>query len=368
MDERKRRIDELEKNKRGNRFSLDTLLENFGERLYSRIEDIPAEYEDVIQFRKLQADISSANASISAVEKQDRRYRELEDTIEIREQEEKERSRQMSGLFGKLGMSLLADSEYNDYTSSWRENADALSAKVESLSSRISELENKEGGNVFSWIGKSAQGLVLRSFLTKAQENQEQLYKTIGERYSNREYNSSSSIITTLSEEIAGLRSLSRTALNEIGVLKDEKRAISAAFGLDGSPQKQIQNIRNQILKIKEELRFLYMNFGAQAAGIMDAQISPERKYFIDNFVSAEDSETIGRAVRLNQAILDDETAIAKLKAAIAIDEEKSKIEKFKRSINEKRDRIAELERAIIDIEDNIRNSESEIRELENQL
>jgi ATP phosphoribosyltransferase regulatory subunit HisZ len=82
----------------------------------------------------------------------------------------------MAGFFRKLGKALLENSAYDNYTSLFREQADALAAKLESLETRIGELDNKEGGNVFSWIGKSAQGLVLRSFLSKAQESQEQHY------------------------------------------------------------------------------------------------------------------------------------------------------------------------------------------------
>ena len=368
MDDRKKRIDDLEKAKQEGRSSLDALLENFGENLYSRTKDMQVDFEDIIQYNVYLRDISESNTAIGKVEEKNRRFRELEETIEIKEQEEKERAKELASIHRMLGKALLENTAYDDFTSLFREQADALAAKSESLETRIKELENREGGNVFSWIGKSAQGLVLRSFLSKAQESQEQLYLNIGERYSDRDSASEEEKIAVLRREIENMRDISRTAMDEISILKDEKRMISAGFGIDGNPQKQIQNLKNHIGHVREELRGLYRNFGAQASGIMDAEIVPERKYFIDTIVTAEDGEVIGRAVRLNQSISDYEKAIGKLKASLAIDEEKAKIEKYQKTIEEKKNRITELEKAITDIEEGVRDSENSIQELQKQL
>ncbi|MDR0442466.1 MAG: hypothetical protein LBH44_03570 [Treponema sp.] len=369
MDDRKRRIEELERLKRENRASLDTLLDNFGEHLYNRIGDMAVDFEDVNQYKRFQRDIASSNSSIFAIEEQNRRFKEIEESIEKKEHEEKEKAKELAHLYGKLGKVLLENHEFDDFTAVFREQADVLTAKVESLESRIGELENKEGGNVFSWIGKSAQGLVLRSFLTKAHENRDQLLRSIGEKFISRNQSmTGGGEADSLCAEIEKLRNVSRSLLNELSVLRDEKRVISAGYGVDGSPQKQIQNIKHHIAHVREELRALYMNFGAQVAGIQDAGVTPERKYFIDTFVSAEDGEVIGRAVRLNQSILDDDAAIGKLRASIAIDEERAKIDKYRRSIDDKKDRIAEHERAIIDLENNIKDAQVRIEELQKLL
>jgi uncharacterized coiled-coil DUF342 family protein len=368
MDDRKKRIDDLSRNNQENRMSLDTLLENFGENLYQRTKDMNAEFEDINQYNVLLRDIAESNTAIGRIEEKNRRFRELEETIELKEQEEKERAKEMAGIYRRLGKALLENSNYNNFTSLFREQADALTAKMASLESRIAELENRDGGNVFTWIGKSAQGLVLRSFLSKAQESQEQLYHNAGEHYSDREPLSQNDEVAEIRGEVDELRALSRSVMNDISMLKDEKRVISAGFDIDGNPQKQIQTVRNHIAQIREEIKNLYRNFGAQAAGIMDADIKPERKYFIDTIVTAEDGEIIGRAVRLNQTITENEKAIGKLKAAILIDEEKARIDKFNKSIQEKKDRIIDLEKSITDLEENIRESEAQIQELQKQL
>ena len=368
MDDRKKRIEGLEKDKQEARSSLDILLENFGENLYSRTIDMQENSDDIIQYNIYLKDIADTNIAIGKVEEKNRRFRELEDTIEYKEQEEKERLKELAVIYRKLGKALLENHAYDDFTSIFREQADALSSKLESLESRIKDLENKNGGNVFTWIGKSAQGLVLRSFLSKAQESQEQLYLNIGERYSSREPVSGEEEAARLLSEIEKLREISRAAMEELALLKDEKRMISAGFGIDGNPQKQIQNLKNHIGHVRENLRALYKNFGAQASGIMDSEILPERKYFIDTIVTAEDGEIIGRAVKLNQSIIDYETAIAKLRASLLIDEENVKIEKYSRSIEDKMSRIAEMEKTILELKECVRESESYIQELEKQL
>jgi len=367
MDDRKKRIEDLLKNSQESRASLDTLLMNFGETLYSRSKENKVEFEDFNQYNAYLQDINDSNIAITKIEEKNRRFQELEDAISRREIEEKERAREMAGIYRRLGKALLENSAYDDYTSLFKDQADTLSAKLGSLETRIGELDNKEGGNVFSWIGKSAQGLVLKSFLTKAQESQEQLYHNIGERYGTRESVTRDDEVSVILAEIEALRGISKTAMDEMSVLKDEKRIISASFGIEGNPQKQIQSVKNHINQVNEALRNLYKKFGMQAAGI-DEDIAPERKYYIDSVVTAEDSEIIGRAAKLSQSLAENEIAIVKLKASLAIDDEKSKIEKYQRSIEDKKDKISEFERNIKDLEESVRDSEAYIQELQKQL
>jgi len=374
MDDRKKRIDNLHKNSQESRSSLDLLLENFGEKLYSRTKEMMSELEgktgfnDINQYKSFIQDIGDSNASIIKIEEKNRRFKELEDSISNKENEEKERAKEMNSVFKRLGKALLDNSAYNDFTSFYREQCDALKAKRESLEARIAELDNKEGGNVFSWIGKSAQGLVLKSFLSKAQDSESQLFHTIGERFSDRSSVNEDDEVAIIRAEIDILRNDSRVVQDEIADLKDEKRIISAGFGIDGNPQKQIQTVKNHITQVNEALRALYKTFGSQASGIMDEELNPDRRYFIDTIVTAEDGEIIGRAMRLNQSIIDNDKAIIKLQASLAIDEEKQKIEKYQKSIEEKKKRIEDLQKGIADLEESVRDSGKYIQELEKKL
>ena len=367
MDDRKKRIDDLIKNSQESNFSLDTLLVKFGENLYLRTKEMDTNFEDISQYKLYLQEIAESNAGIGKIEEKNRRLKELEEAIDKKEHEEKERTKEMAVIYRRLGKALLENSDYDDYTSLFKEQADALKAKLESLDTRIGELDNKEGGNVFTWIGKSAQGLVLKSFLSKAQESQEQLYHNIGERYSDRESVNKDDEVAVIRAEIDVMRNFSKTAQDEMSALKDEKRIITASFGIEGNPQKQIQSVKNHIAKVNENLSALYRKFGLQTAGI-DEDITPERKYFIDTIVAAEDAEIISRAVRLNQSIHENEKAIEKLRASLSIDEEKSKIEKYQKSIEDKKNKINDLKKGIADLEESVCDSEKYIHELEKQL
>jgi len=367
MDDRKKRIDDLIRNSQESVSSLDTLLINFGENLYSRTKDMQNNFEDISQYKIYLQDIIESNANIGKIEEKNRRFKELEETVEKKELEEKERTKEMAVIYRKLGKALLENSDYDNYTSLFKEQADALKAKLTSLETRISELDNKEGGNVFTWIGKSAQGLVLKSFLSKAQESQEQLYQNIGERYNDHQPNDNGDDVSLIRAELDMLRNISKTAADEISALKDEKRIITASFGIEGNPQKQIQSVKSHIAQVNAALSALYKKFGSQTAGI-DEDITPERKYFIDTIVAAGDAEIISRAVRLNQSICENEKAIEKLRASLAIDEEKIKIERFKKTIEDKKNKISDLKKGIADLEENVNDSEKYIRELEKQL
>jgi chromosome segregation ATPase len=372
MDERKKQIEALERSNRESRGSLDSLLARFGESLFSRIPDTPVESGDVTEYRQLQKDIADSNSAIFAVEEQIRRQRELEEEIELKEHENKERAKELSGMYIRLGKVLLEDKPdiYADFDAPFRDQAGALNAKIESLHSRIAGLDQKEGSNVFTWIGKSAQSLVLRSFLTKAQESLEQLYRSAGESFSrgkeagmsgenaeNEDQADTAALSTEIENACAGLKDLSE----ELKKLQDEKRLITADFDVQGNPLKQIQSLKNHIGHAREELGILYRRFGGQA-------VSADAPEFINALIVPEDREVLDNAARLSRAIQDNETAIGKLRTALAIDEEKAKIEKCRNSIEDKKKRIADAQKAIADLQGSITDCEKQIEELQKLL
>jgi len=385
MDERKKQIDVLERSNRESRGSLDSLLTRFGETLFSRITDTTVENGDVIEYRQLQKDIGDSNSAIFFVEEQIRRQRELEEEIGLKEQENKERVKELAGIYTRMGKLLLEDTpapcansaagsvadSATDFAAPFREQANALNAKIDSLQSRISGLDQKEGSNVFTWIGKSAQSLVLRSFLTKAEENQEQLYRSAGEAFSRRGKeegasgenagNEDTAEVAALKTEIENADAQLKDISEDLKKLQEEKRLISADFDVQGNPLKQIQSLKNHIGHARTELGILYRRVGGQAA-------SADAPEFIHTLIAPEDQEVLDNATRINRSIQDNETAITRLRTALAIDEEKAKIEKYRNSIEDKKKRIDDAQKAIADLEGSITDSEKHIEELQKLL
>jgi predicted nucleic acid-binding Zn-ribbon protein len=382
MDDRKKQIEELEKNKRENQAALDSLFERIGGSLFGRIGEESSAAgagEDIAEYRRLQKEIAASEAAILAVEEQIRRFRELEENIELKEQEDSSRSKELAGIYARLGRVVLEDpaagcsGAYAEFTSPFREQCDALVTKVRSLEGRVDELDRKDGGNVFAWIGKNAQSLVLRSFLTKAQDNLEQLYRSAGERFSRGENAEglSGGGIAELMAEIGKAKAESYALSEELVKLREEKRKISESFGIEGSPLKQIQTLKTHIAQTKDALRILYRRFGAEAIGTGNADqtvMAEERRRFFESLITADDHIMQDDALRLGGAIRDAETAIEKLKASLAIDGEKAKIEKCRRAIEDKRARITEAEKDIAGFEENIADSEKYIEELQKLL
>lgn len=380
MDERKRQIEELEKNKRENAAALDSLLERFGESLLSRLGEQEPDLDGTVsgeetEYRRLRKEIADSEAAILNAEEMIRRLKELEEQIELKEQEDGERARNLAGVYGRLGKALFdlagdsASGAYGEYTAPSREQAEALVTKVRSLEERLTELEQKEGSNVFAWIGKGAQGLVVRSFLIKAQDNLEQLYRSTGERYSRRDNPSHGAAppeITGLLTEIERSKEAACSLSGDLAKLREERRGISERFGVDGSPLKQIQTLKNRIASAREELRVLYRLFGARAASLKEAEGAD--RSLVDALITDDDSSFLDEAGRINRAIEEAVVAIEKLRASIAIDDEQAKIEKYRKLIAHKRDRIAEAEKDIAEFNGSIHEAEKYIAELRKLL
>ena len=381
MDNRKKQINELEQRKRERIVSLDALLTRLGEAFLGRAagpdqEDGPA-FEELAVFRRLKKDIADSEAAIQAVEDQIRRFRELEESIEVKEQEESAGAKELAIVYGRLGKLLLDAASaagaggYADFCAPYRDQADALLTKVLSLEERVAGLEGREGGNVFTWIGKNAQGLVLRSFLTKAQENLEQLRRSVGEHYSRRDVmklpageTDNGGEIESLCAEVERSRADARALLQELTDLREERRVISVSYNSEGGPLKQIQLLKNHIAHVQDELKALYRRIGAEASSAAGV----EHRHVIDSLALPEDREDLDSAARIRELIHDDETTIEKLQASLAIDEEKEKIEKYRRMIQEKKDKIAQAEKSIVEFEENIRCSEASIEKLQGLL
>jgi len=371
MDDRKKRISELEHRKREQIVHLDALLIRLGEGVFSRMADSNASgiVEQTV-YQGYQADIANSQASIQAAEEQIRRCKELDQSIDVKEREESNNSKELAVAYNRLGKLLFNENseQYVGFCAQYRDQNEALLTKVSSLGERLDELEKKEGGNVFTWIGKGAQSLVLRSFLTKAQENLEQLRRDAGESYSRDRKLSDASGgnagIEALCAEIEGKRAHSKTLSADIADLKEERRKINSSFSAEGGPVKHINTIKNHIASVQNDLKTLYRRMGAECASIDPA----ERRQALDSLLLPQDAEILESASRIDKTIHDCEEEIKKLEASLAIDDEKAKIEKFRKMIQEKRDRIAKAELEISEFEEGIRDSEAFIQKLQELL
>lgn len=388
MDERKRTIKQLEGQKKDTQTSGNLLLERLGEILLLRIEaqdgfassdepqepeispppDAPAQVKaelspegtlaEVAEYRRLSKEIADSQSYIAATEADMLRLKELEEDISTMEQQCSRQTQELTDCHVRLGELLLAEPVFEDMHESYKQQIETLIPKIRSLEDRLEKIEDKNGANVFTWIGKNAQGMVLRSFLGNSQESLRRIYGTLGERFVLPDDKAvANEAILPLVQKIEDLRQDTSRITEEITALKAACRKINNTFIPEGSPIKRIQDMEKHIAHVRGELKIVYRRVGKHAADDDAA----------DRFASMlhEDDIRLLEEIReVREALRSTERQIEKLKASLTIDDEKAEIEKLKKAITDHRRRIALSEEAIADFEKRITDANQHIEDL----
>ncbi|GHV88985.1 hypothetical protein AGMMS50267_13450 [Spirochaetia bacterium] len=364
MDERKKTIRDLEEQQKNNLASIDALLEQLGESLLSRgplHDDAASADAELAEYQRLLKDISESEGYIAAIEEDVARLKTLEEDIRGKEQDGAEQAKGLGRLYTRIGELVLEDREFSAFAQPYEAQLEALIPKIKSLEGRLDDLGGKEDPNVFAWIGKNAQSMVLRSFLGKTQGSLQRIYQAAGEKF----VLSASGVAVSSEAVLDALRAVddsrkAQEALStELALLREERRRISESFSVDGGPVKKIQGLQRHIAHAREELGALHLRYG-ELAEASPAEFAP--------VLTAEDRLLLERALTLRKAAAENETRIEKLKASLAIDEEREKIAKMTKAIEEHRQRIANSESAIRDLSDQIAAAEGRIGDLSQTL
>jgi archaellum component FlaC len=371
MDERKKIIRDLEDKKQADLEGVNRLLENLGETLLLRqgpdqdreAFSAPGSSADnpaglCMEYRRLLEKIAEDGDSIKSIEADTRRIKELEQEIALKEKQNLENSREISLLYAQLGQYVLTDPAFSGFAGPYRNQIDEILLKIDARETRLNELEQKNGG-IFSWIGKNAQGLVVKAALAKNQSDLHKIYRSAGERFavSGEDAQAGDRDVRELAEKIGDLRRNTEELSAEILSRKEECRKTGELFGAEGSPVKRILNLEKQIARAKEDLRVVYRTFGAYA-------LDPAWKDSFASLITPEDSSQKDKIEALRGSVRETESRIEKLKAAAAIDDEKHEIEKLKRSIEDQRRRIQSARDVIAEMERRIESAEKHIEEL----
>ena len=129
MDDRKKRIIELEKDLKNSQIRLTALLETLGKSLLNRPEISSADektftdkgiFPNIEKYLCLQKEIEDADASIKSIEAKISRLRELDDDIDAKEQELAANSKELTGMYSKLGKLVLEDNSLDDFSAQYR--------------------------------------------------------------------------------------------------------------------------------------------------------------------------------------------------------------------------------------------------------
>ncbi|GHT58795.1 hypothetical protein FACS1894109_13580 [Spirochaetia bacterium] len=369
MDERKKTIVDLESKKQEAQRSITLILEDFGESLFSRIpgrEELSGNGEEYLA---LQKEIADSEGFIRLIEADNLRLKELEDEIRSKEQENIACDRDWGEACIQMGKLALKKGEFDALTDSHKRQIDALISKIDEQEEKLAALEEKTGANVFASIGRNAQGMVLRTLLAKNQQNLEKCYRALGEKLIrvDGEFPASDQEMVDAIRSAVDLKEKAAAAAAELVALRGERRKISDAFGTEGGPVKRIQGLEKHIAHVQGDLKQVYRQFG-EAVSFQAEVPETELGKRIASILTDDDKPVLEKIALLRATAASYVRQIEKLKAAIAIDDEKALIEKMKKNIEDHQDKIKTAESVIAELEDRIAGSEKHIKELESLL
>jgi chromosome segregation ATPase len=358
MDSRKKKIADLEAEKRKSLLALDLIREEMGSRLLERIGEGDFPSPDPAEYRRLRQEMADLEGAIKVIEEDSLRIQALDEEMEIKKEQRSAGFQELSGLYRKLGRRMLEDPRYGDRVIFYRQRTDALLPKIEGLEARLAELENREGSSLFTWIGKSAQALAVRSSLAAAHKDVERLYEAAGEQFSRPggdgpDPGEQADLLGDIEKSRGRLQALT----DELAGLREERRKIAAASDSGGGAVKRIRGLEQGILRVREELKSLYRRFGGEAS-------EQEHKRRFAALLDEEDWKTLEQTALIRQTLQQYDDEIARHRASLEIDAEKAEIEKLKKAVAEQQNRIAAAETAIAEYTKKITEAQSRIKEL----
>ncbi|MDR0387704.1 MAG: hypothetical protein LBH57_06670 [Treponema sp.] len=361
MDERKRTIKEYEDKKRETLNSIDGMLENLGASLLPR-----SEQDDNSDYFRLTRDISDSEAYIAAIEGDIARLKAVEDDIHRKDQENAALDKDLSRFFTRLGEYILGEhvlkrGEDIEAVKSYQNQAEILYSKVKSLEERLDQNEDRNEGNVFTWIGKNTQGVVLRSFLGKSRNSLQKLFTAAGEKYSQTvsQETETDDGAKTILLEIDALKQESAVFIADLAQLKEERRRINDTYSPDGGPAKKILALERHIARAREELRGVFLRYGLE----FEAAGDEEGSAGIAVPLEETDARLLEEIREGRESIRKYDREIEKLTASLAIDEEKAAIAKMEKAIKDHEERIRTGEEAIESLTARIKEAAARIEE-----
>ncbi|MDR3122508.1 MAG: hypothetical protein LBU16_01855 [Treponema sp.] len=368
MDQRKNSIRELEEKKRETLENLNKLLETWGETLLSRLdrEDPDRFAGELGRYRHFRETIAVFKGRIQTLEHDTLRLRDLEKELAEKGAGAAEKTGALKELYIRLGEIALQHDAAFDSEASLKAQADALTARINAWQEKLGELEEGKTAGILSWIGGSAQGIVIRSRLTKNQAGLNRIYRSAGEQFFAVLERQDGGDIPAgdIPTQIRALRQELALLEESCAALRDEGGTLRESLGIGGNsryfnPAKKIRDLEQRIAREQEQLLGHCAAFGNQLCCLHADSEADEGAW-----LQTEDKTVLEKAREMQGRIAGHEAAITELKASLQIDEERNAIDKMKKSMLSHRQRIAASESAIAGLEKQIEESNRHIGEL----
>jgi septal ring factor EnvC (AmiA/AmiB activator) len=359
MDERTKSILVIEQKIAGEMARIDGLSRGLGQLLLERSSDgrLAA---DRAGYDKIGEETARLDEALLQVEKDSERVSEIDRSIADEERLAAETKERLAVIYPDLGKLVTQDEAFLAFSSPYRARIAAAQQKIDSLNGRLNEIEEKGNANVFVWLGKGAQNLVIKSFLAKTQSSRERVYAEAGAEFVRNRPVAGQSAAGEI-EAVSTAAELLRNENNErdlrIIALKEEKRTILSSFGREGSANRKKAEIARQKERLIRERGEIYLRLGRKAE-------DPSTRFALADLFDDEMTKILENIACHRELAKDYEDQIDYLKTSLEIDKERAEIEGFQRAIAEQRKRIAAAEEAITRHEKSVAAAHKRIEQL----
>jgi predicted RNase H-like nuclease (RuvC/YqgF family) len=364
MDERTKSILVIEQKMADEAGQINRLLRGLGQLLleHSDSEDLAVERAD---YGKIVDETARLDEAIRQVEKDGERVSGIDGKIAEEERQKSALKERLTAIYPKMGKLAVEDPAFSAFAAPYKTRIAAIQQKIEGLSGRLNgpnETEEKGNVNVFVWLGKGAQHLVVKSFLARTQSSLERVYAEAGAEFTrNRPASQAGSGETeALYASVESLKNENNGRDLRIIALKEEKRTILSSFGREGSANRKKAEIARRKDRLYLERDDLYLRLGKKAEGPLFMRLTLQPPF------DGEINKIRETVAHCREQVKDYENQIAGLKASLEIDRERAEVEKLERSVAEQRQRIALAGEAIVRYEKAIAEAHKRIEDLMN--
>jgi hypothetical protein len=340
MDERTKSIRAIEQKIAGETARVNGYLRSLGQLLLERSHDARIAIERTA-YEKINDETARLHTVLRQIERDVERVNEIDSLITEEERLNGEVTGRLDAICPHLGRLVTEDEVFSGFSSPYKTQIDTVQQKIDGLNERLNRMTEKD--NVFGWLGRNAQSLVIKSFLTKTEASLERIYAEAGAGFVRNRPSDGQTGSSELEDVYASAGQLwneNNEREERIAALKKEKQEILGSFGRGGSINRKKTEARCRIEHLSGELGDLYLRLGRKAE-------DPSTRLVLQNLFDDEMSGMLENAAHCREMLKDYEDQTARLKVSLEIDEERTDIEKHKKSIAVQRRRIAVAEEII---------------------
>jgi hypothetical protein len=341
MDERTKSIFAIEQKKTEETSRLNDRLRILGRLLLEHLDDESIAIERDV-YNKTNSEIARLNDCLTQIARDEARISEIDESLAQARTQNSESEHRLAILYPNLGKLVLRHEAFASFSVPYQWRTAVIQQKIDDFNRRLREMNEKDNPNVFAWIGKNAQSLVVKSFLAKTEVSLQRIYAEAGAEFIRNRPGSGRSE----SEELEAVYDCAQALRNENGArvsriaeLEKEKRRIQDSFGRDGSASRKKADINRQIAALRRELGNLYLRLGQKAEETLSETF---KEVFND-----EMRDVLEDTAHSRELVKDYGEQIIQLQVSLEIDNERAEIERIEKLIKDQRRRIAAAEEII---------------------